>query len=362
VELNRGGVRVPRIVIGIFILTACGARQDATPAPSRSPAKGEPGDLVYISNEDSRNLTVIDARGDSVIATIGVGMRPRGVKVSPDGKRVYVALSGSPKCPPTMPDEECEKLKTDRSQDGIAVVDAISRKLVAVFPAGSDPETFDVSADGRRLFVSNEDAGTATIVDLISGRTIATAKVGREPEGVTLSPDGKTFWVTGETDHDITASDAASGEAIARIATQGKRPRAIGFLPDGSKAYVSNEASGTVSVIAPSSRHVRRVIVLPDGARPMGIAVAPDGGRVYVSTGRGGTVIVIDPNSDSVIAAVRVGRRPWGVGLTRDGGKLYTANGPGNDVTVIDTKTMKVVRTLAAGSSPWGIALGRRPR
>ena len=92
------------------------------------------------------------------MATIPVGTRPRGVRISPDGKTVFVALSGSPKCPPTMPDEECEKLKSDKSKDGVAVVDVASRKVTRVLPGGSDPETFDISQDGSTLFVSNEDA------------------------------------------------------------------------------------------------------------------------------------------------------------------------------------------------------------
>ncbi len=70
-------------------------------APKESKqAQGEsaaPREYVYVSNEDSRNITVIDAATDSVVATIEVGTRPRGIKVSPDGKTVYVALSGSPK-------------------------------------------------------------------------------------------------------------------------------------------------------------------------------------------------------------------------------------------------------------------------
>ena len=43
------------------------------------------------------------------------------------------------------------------------MVDAASRKVVRVLPGGSDPETFDISKDGTRLFVSNEDAGTALL-------------------------------------------------------------------------------------------------------------------------------------------------------------------------------------------------------
>ena len=35
-----------------------------------------------------------------VVATIPVGKRPRGIHASPDGKTVYVALSGTPVEPP----------------------------------------------------------------------------------------------------------------------------------------------------------------------------------------------------------------------------------------------------------------------
>ena len=37
-----------------------------------------------------------------------------------------------------------------------------------------------------------------------------------------------------------------SGKSLGSIDVLGKRPRGIGFLPDGSRAYVTNEVSGTV--------------------------------------------------------------------------------------------------------------------
>ncbi len=205
------------LAAAVIALVACAPKEKPAPAETPSTAGAAPstgGELVYVTNEDSRNLTVIDAATDSVVATIEVGTRPRGVKVSPDGRTVYVALSGSPKCPPTMPDEECEKLKADRTKDGVAVVDVATRTTVKTLPAGLDPETFDVSPDGAKLFVSNEDADSATVVDIASGKAVANVKVGREPEGVTLAPDGKSVWVTGETDHDITGIDLATGKAI----------------------------------------------------------------------------------------------------------------------------------------------------
>jgi PQQ-dependent catabolism-associated beta-propeller protein len=336
-----------------------GGRRDTTvgrPAPEALPS----GELAYVTNEDSQDLSVIDTRTDSLIATIPVGTRPRGVKVSPDGRTVYVALSGSPKCPPSMPDEECEKLKADKSKDGIAEVDVAARRVRRVLPGGSDPEQFDISADGRRLYISNEDAGTASLVDVPSGTILTTVKVGAEPEGVRLSPDGKLVYVTAESDTSIRVLDATTGAAKARIKVD-RRPRDVAFTPDGKRAYATAEVGGTVSVIDVAANRVIATIRLPAEAKPMGVRVSPDGKRVYVATGRGGTVLVIDPATNQVSGSVKVGQRPWGIGLTADGKKLYTANGPSNDVSVVDTGRLQVIKTISVGKIPWGVAIGNSP-
>ena len=108
-------------------------------------------------------------------------------------EELRVALSGLPKCPPTVPDEECAKLGRDLKADGVAAVDTTTMKVVKVFEAGSDPEQFDLAADGR-LYVANEDAATATVLDTRTGKIVARVPVGKEPEGVRVSPDGK--WIT----------------------------------------------------------------------------------------------------------------------------------------------------------------------
>jgi YVTN family beta-propeller protein len=334
-----------------------GAPADSDAAPG-TPVPG--GLLAYVTNEGSEELTIIDTRTDSAVATIPVGTRPRGVRVTRDGKTIFVALSGSPRCPPTMPDEECEKLKADKSKDGVAEVDAATRKVTRVLPGGSDPETFDLSRDGSTLFVSNEDAGTASIVDVGSGKIRSTVKVGQEPEGVRVHPDGNTVWVTGETAHNVTIIDTKSGKVLGSIEV-GRRPRSIAFTPDGKRAYVTSEVDGTVWVVDVAGRKKLKVITMPPDSKPMDAEAAPDGKRIYVSNGRGGTVSVIDPATDSILASVKVGQRPWGIALSPDGRKLYAANGPSNDVSVIDTEKLTVTSTVPVGKLPWGVALGQAP-
>src|SRR5689334_17606762 len=93
---------------------------------------------AYVTNEDEHTVTVIDTDKNAVVTTIQVGKRPRGVQVSHDGSTLYVALSGLPKCPPSVPDEECEKMERDLKADGIAAVDTKTLKVTRVYQAGSE--------------------------------------------------------------------------------------------------------------------------------------------------------------------------------------------------------------------------------
>jgi quinoprotein dehydrogenase-associated probable ABC transporter substrate-binding protein len=319
-----------------------------------------PAERVYVTNEDAGTVSIISTATHSVIGEVAVGTRPRGVEVAENGERLYVALSGSPKCPPALPDDECAKLAADKTQDGIAVVDVQARAVLRVLPGGSDPEEFDVDSSAGRLFVSNEDAGELSIVDLASGEVVGTVAVGGEPEGVRLRPDGKTVYVTSESDHAVTVVDAQSGVVLGNIDV-GWRPRDSIFSADGSRAYVSAEHGGSVAVVDVAMGEVLRTVALPPGSLPMGLALSPDEERLYVANGRAGTVSVVDLAAGTVIANVRVGARPWGIGLTSDGKFLYTANGPSNDVSVIDTASLNVVATIRVGKTPWGIAIGPPP-
>ena len=79
------------------------------------------GPYLFVSNEDGNDVTVIDTKTDSVVGTLEPGQRPRGVRVSPDGKTLIVAVSGSPKGGPGV--DEKTLPPADRSKDGIALID-----------------------------------------------------------------------------------------------------------------------------------------------------------------------------------------------------------------------------------------------
>jgi YVTN family beta-propeller protein len=325
---------------------------------------------VYVSNERSGDVTVINGSDFSAIATIPVGKRPRGIHVSPDGKIVYVAVSGTPiEAPPQLDahgnpifekkkgdDDDDDNAGADKSADGIAVLDVAAGKLTGKLQAGSDPEEFTLSRDGQSIYISNEDVKTASVIDLKTAKVAHIIPVSQEPEGVTTTPDGKQFYVTCEAGGDIYVIDTASFQAVNHFKVHA-RPRSVAFLSSGAIGFIPSESSGELNVIDAVKLEVIKTITLPTGSRPMHATVSADDQRLYLSTGRAGTVAVIDTHSYQVLNTIKVGTRPWGIGISPDGKYLFSANGPSNDVSVVDLSAGKEIMRVNAGSSPWGIAI-----
>ncbi len=343
------------LAAAVFVVMAgCASAPEAanTPAPAPTPKKGAYS--IYVTNENGGDVSVIDSDSLAVTTTIPVGKRPRGIHLGPDGRTFFVALSGSPPAPPGV--DESTLPPPDKSADGIGVVDVTQAKVVRVIKSGSDPEEFDLSRDGKLLFVSNEDEGKVSITGIAEGNMVATVKVGDEPEGVTTSPDGKFVYVTSEDSGTVTVVDPVGHKEIKTIKV-GRRPRSVAFLPDGSRAYVTNENDGVVTLVDSVKHQVIRSIRLGEAGKvkPMKAIVSKDGATLYVSAGRGKNIYVIDTKTNLVSWSVEVGKRPWGLALSPDGKTLFAADGPSNEVVVIDLATRIVVKKIAVGQGPWGV-------
>jgi YVTN family beta-propeller protein len=194
---------------------------------------GEPAHWICVSNERSGTVTVIDGATRSTLATIRLGKRPRGIHAAPDGRTLYVALSGSPIAGP--PGSTPEPLPpADRSADGIGVVDLRALVLTRTFRAGVDPEQFAIAPDGSILYVANEDAATLSLVRAADGRIERVVPMGDEPEGVGVAPGGREVVATCEGYGDVFILDAA-GIPLAR---DSRHPDAGGPAPPQGRHHV----------------------------------------------------------------------------------------------------------------------------
>ena len=158
---------------------------------------------IFITNERSNNISVIDGSSLEIEKTIEVGDRPRGIGISPDGTELYVAIS---------------------EENVIAVIDLKTLELLRKFNAGSDPETFAVHPNGN-IYISNEDDAKASVFNPRTGEQIAEIQVGLEPEGVAISPDGRHVIVTSESTNMLHVIQVPEHTIVANILV-GARPRA----------------------------------------------------------------------------------------------------------------------------------------
>lgn len=341
--------RAAPVILMLAVLAGCADGGDGTAATGSTGA----GYLVYATNERGGDISIIDPDTRTEIGRIPIGKRPRGLVASPDGRTLYVAVSGSPIAGPGVDADSLPP--ADKQADGIAVVDIARRTVVRTLRGISDPEQIAISPDGERLYVASEDTGQLVTIGR-DGTLLGTLAVGGEPEGVAVSPDGATILATSEEDHSIAIVRGGAQQRVVARVVVGERPRNAVFLAN-DRAMVPGELDASLSIVD-LARAVRiRTIALGKDDRPMGIARDP-AGPVYVTTGRGKRLLRIDPAEGAakpVTGTVEVGIRPWGLALSPDATRAFTANGSGDDVTIVDTAKMTVIGRVPTGGGPWGV-------
>jgi len=301
-------------------------------------------ETIYISNEASGLVHRIDGATLKPLPPIQIGKRPRGMVISPDGHRLYVAVS---------------------DENHIAIIDLPSGRITGILPSGPDPETFASSHDGKRLYVANEDDNLLSIVDIEQRKIVGEVTVGGEPEGTAVSPDNKLVVQASETTSMAHVIDPASMRVTDNLLVD-TRPRYVAFTPDDRQFWVSSEARGTLTIFDTASRKLIAKIDFSSMAfaekdnpevftQPVGIIFTRDGKRAFVALGRGKLVAEIDPTSHDIVRTYPVGWRAWNLTLSPDERCLYTANGLSGDMTAIDIVANKPLGTIKLGGKPWGI-------
>lgn len=321
-------------------------------------AADAPPHFIYVTHEASGDLGIIDGARRELVATVPVGKRPRGARLSQQGRFLYVALSGSPIAgpgadPSTLP-------APDKSADGIAIVDLRERKLLRVLRGVSDPERLVLTADDHRLFIASTGTGTIVVADADSGATLTTLAAGASA-GLGLSPDGRHVFVSAAAAPVVTVIDA-HGRRVAKQIAVGQGPGGAAFSPDGRWAYVAGRNDASITFIDARKLEPVHTLRLPKpGLEPAALAVSPDGGRLYVATGRAGSVAIVDTAAREVLREITVGAHPSALVLSPDGRWLYSANGASNDVAVVDTRAFEVVARIRVGERPWSVVVGPTP-
>lgn len=284
--------------------------------PQASGAKDiEPGDRVFIANEDSNTISVIDPRTNTVDTTINLTSfdedpRPPFRFVTGGAQPTHAAMIHKPlyhgaiDIHGVIPSPDGKLLATvGRGTSNLYVIDTVARKVV-----GNGP---------------NPQAGpTANAERLTSG-----VLVGREPHEPTFTRNGKEIWVAvrGEdrlaildVEAAIKASAGPAANAVRMYIPTINGPAQVWFSPDGTVGFVVSQKVSKVDVfeVRPDAQGYSRPVhrrtldissVDKPGFTPF-LKTSPDGAEVWMSHKLADIVSALDVrNPERMLDAVPLG-------------------------------------------------------
>ncbi len=136
-------------------------------------------------------------------------------------------------------------------------------------------------------------------------------KVGPGGEGFDLTPDGKEIWVANAGDGTVSVVDPEAKTVTATLKIPTRSANRLKFTRDGKMALIADLGSGDVVFVDRETRKEVKRINIGHGAA--GILMDPDGTRAFVASPVSGKVVVVDLKTMAAMGEIAVGRGPDGM-------------------------------------------------
>jgi YVTN family beta-propeller protein len=184
-----------------------------------------------------------------------------------------------------------------------------------------------VAPDMKLILTTNVNSGTVSIIEpmalprppaAMAGEPMprtdwneTVVKVGNGSEGFDLSPDGKEIWVANAQDGTISVIDLAAKKVVDTRDADVHGANRLKFTLDGKHVLVSTLGGPDLVILDAATRKV--VKRLPIGHGAAGIVMQPDGARAYVACTPDNYIAVIDLQSFAVTGHIQAGDGPDGM-------------------------------------------------
>ena len=192
-------------------------------AQSHNGTLSRDGSIAWVGSQQQGGTALVrlDLTAGKEAARVPLDKTPRGLELTPDGKRLFFTLAGS---------------------DSIQVLDTASNQITAQIPVGASPHYAPFTPDGRWALAVVQGPGELAILDTTAGTVAAAVPVGKAPHWSTSSSDGRIAYVTNEATNDVSVVDLAGRRVLATIPV-GNAPRKIAVQPGATAAGASPSAA-----------------------------------------------------------------------------------------------------------------------
>ncbi|MDH3268067.1 MAG: beta-propeller fold lactonase family protein [Ignavibacteria bacterium] len=234
----------------------------------------------------------------------------------------------------------------NQGSDAISVIDGDAKVVSALIDVDFLPvldSPHYVEAEDGFIYVTLIAAGKllkiSTVDYSIVGEVSGITKAGM----IQISPDGSKAYISRSSTSDpifqsVYAVDLA-GMTIMKEINLGAPgvPHGMGITPDGFKLYVANLTLDRIGIVNGITDEYGDYddIVLPQGTQPMQANVSPDGKYLYICARGTAKLLVYDTSTDSLVTEIPVSGMPMHIAITSDGNKIYVGSMMMHNVNVI---------------------------
>lgn len=288
------------------------------------------GGRVYVENLEGRRTLIYDAHTCALLHQILHVGKPVETAFTAGGRYVWISYLRLllPGYPAEVPDETKYRYASD-----VAVYDALRNVIVKRVRVGIMPKFMAVSPDGRCVAVSNWISDTVSLIDTARLAVVATVKVGHVPRGLAFTPDGASLWVANFRGASMSCIDVASRQVVETLSDVGDQPRHIVITPDGKTLYLSTNRDGYIRKYSLEGEPHRLASTFA-GKEARTVAMTPDCRYLFVACFTSGTVVCLDAASLRVLSRTPVGFGAVGCDVSPDGRTLWVVSQPTRTIHV----------------------------
>jgi YVTN family beta-propeller protein len=247
----------------------------------------------------------------------------------------------------------------------LAIIDPVRLKVLARIPAGNDPHEVIASSDGTRAYVSNYGGSgsklhTITVVNLLTRKALLPIDVSPLHSTHGLDFAGGELYFTAETNRVVARYNPATHRIDWIMGTGQDRSHMI--MVGSDEIFVSNPASGTVSIIQPT-----RLLTVPAGKGSEGFDVSPDGRQLWTANAGVDSVTVVDVATGKATETFPIPvQNANRLKFTPDGRYVFISGlgepgerdvGSPNNLLILDARTHAIVKRLNLGAGAAGILM-----
>lgn len=224
-------------------------------------------------------------------------------------------------------------------------------KLESIITLPGPGSDWATSNDKEFLYVTMPQQSAVAVINTVSRKLVATIPVGEKskPMRIAAQPDGRYVWVGLDDSPRVAVIDTASNK-LAAIVTVGAGLHTLAFTQDSRFALVANSAADTISLI--DAQKLANIAEIPVGKTPIPLAYSGASGFVYVAAINGATISVIDPAKRSVKKTIPVKRGVVALRFDPLGRYGFIVNQVDSTVSVLDASTNTIIGSAEVVKGP----------